>query len=589
MAGRIPQSFIDELLSRTDVVEIIGSRVPLKRAGKEWKACCPFHGEKTPSFTVSQSKQFYHCFGCGAHGTALTFLMEHDRLSFPEAIEDLAQRAGLEVPREGGIPRDTHHDELYALMAQVEHHYREALRESPRAQDYLKGRGLTGETAARFHLGYAPASWDGVLRRFGSTEAGRQALLTCGLIIERSEPGQSGHYDRFRDRIMFPIRDSRGRILGFGGRILDHGEPKYLNSPETPLFHKGRELYGLFEARAAVRQLTRLLIVEGYMDAARLSQSGIQYVVATLGTATTPEHLNRLFRVTSDLIFAFDGDRAGRQAAWRALEICLPYAKEGRQLKFLFLPDGHDPDTLVAEEGPEAFETRVDAAQPLSEYLVGHLAAQVDLSSVDGRARLAELARPLVARIPDGVYRELLIDRLASEVRMPGPRLAALLGLAAEAPLPRGRSLRPADLGGRVPLVSQAIARVLQQPEAAAGIAEVAPLAESGERGLQVLAELITSARAEPGLSTAQLIERWRERPEYERLAELAAVTLPELDGGAVARELAAAIGKLLEGLGPGRRIDALIAKAEADGLSDSEKAELQALQARRRPDPARH
>jgi DNA primase len=587
MAGRIPQSFIDELLSRTDVVEIIGSRVPLKRAGKEWKACCPFHGEKTPSFTVSQQKQFYHCFGCGAHGTALTFLMEHDRLSFPEAIEDLAHRAGLEVPREGGVLRDAQHDELYSLMGQVGNHYREALRESSRAQDYLKGRGLTGETAARFHLGYAPAGWDGVLKKFGATEAGRQALLTCGLIIERSEG--TGHYDRFRDRIMFPIRDSRGRVVGFGGRILDQGEPKYLNSPETPLFHKGRELYGLFEARAALRQLTRLLIVEGYMDAARLSQAGIQYVVATLGTATTPEHLNRLFRVTSDLIFAFDGDRAGRQAAWRALETCLPYAKEGRQLKFLFLPDGHDPDTLVAEEGPESFAARVDSAQPLSEYLVRHLASQVELTSVDGRAKLAELARPLLTRIPDGVYRELLVDRLASEVRMPGPRLAALLGLAVEPPAPRGRSVRAVDLGGRVPLVSQAIARVLQQPKAAAGLTDVAPLAASGERGLEVLAELIGTVTAEPGLSTAQLIERWRDRPEYERLAELAAGSLPELDDRAVAGELSAAIAKLLEGLGPGRRIDALIAKAGALGLSDAEKAELTTLQGRRRPDPARH
>ena len=587
MAGRIPQSFIDELLARTDIVEIIGSRVPLKRAGKEWKACCPFHSEKTPSFTVSQVKQFYHCFGCGAHGTALTFLMEHDRLAFVDAVEDLAQRAGLEVPREGGIVRDTQHDELYALMAHVESHYREALKESARAQDYLKGRGLTGETAARYHLGYAPAGWDGVLRKFGATDAGRQALLACGLIIERSDPGHSGFYDRFRDRIMFPIRDSRGRVLGFGGRVLDQGEPKYLNSPETPLFHKGRELYGLYEARTAVRSLTRVLIVEGYMDAARLSQAGIQYVVATLGTATTPEHLNRLFRVTSDLIFAFDGDRAGRQAAWRALETCLPYAKEGRQLKFLFLPDGHDPDTLVAEEGAEAFTARIDSAQPLSEYLVGHLAAQVELGSVDGRARLAELARPLLARMPDGVYRELLIDRLAGEVRMPGPRLAALLGLAVEPAVPRGRPVRGVDLGGRVPLVSQAIARVLQQPRAVKDIADVAPLAASGERGLEVLAELIDTLRAEPGLSTAQLIERWRERPEYDRMAELAAGPLPELDDAAVARELAGAVAKLIEGLGPGRRIDALIAKAEAEGLNDAEKAELRALQGRRRPDPA--
>ncbi|MBS0396135.1 MAG: DNA primase, partial [Proteobacteria bacterium] len=431
MAGRIPRAFIDELLARTDIVEVIGARVPLKKAGREWKACCPFHGEKTPSFTVSQAKQFYHCFGCGAHGTALTFLMEHERLSFPDAVEDLAGRAGLEVPREGGAgpdPRERQLEDLYALNAQVDAHFREALRDSERAKDYLKRRGLVGETAARYHLGYAPAGWDVVLRKFGATDAGRQALLAAGLVIERSPDQQKssgpGFYDRFRDRVMFPIRDARGRVVGFGGRVIDQGEPKYLNSPETVLFHKGRELYGLYEVRQELRSIPRLLVVEGYMDVVRLAQSGIHYAVATLGTATTPEHLQRLFRVTNDIVFSFDGDRAGRQAAWRALETCLPFARDGKQLKFLFLPEGHDPDTLVAAEGREAFEARLEGALPLSEYLVRHLAAEVDLGSVDGRARLAELARPLIARIPEGVYRELLTERLAREVRMPAPRLA---------------------------------------------------------------------------------------------------------------------------------------------------------------------
>jgi DNA primase len=600
MAGRIPRAFIDDLIARTDIVEVIGSRVPLKKAGREWKACCPFHSEKSPSFTVSQTKQFYHCFGCGAHGTALTFLMEHDRLPFPEAVEDLAGRAGLEVPHEGGSgpdPRDRQLDDLYALMAAADQHFRDALRDSDRGKDYLKGRGLVGETAARYHLGYAPPGWDAMLKKFGATDAGRQALLTAGLIIERSADAQRGpgpgYYDRFRDRVMFPIRDTRGRVVGFGGRILDQGEPKYLNSPETPLFHKGRELYGLYEARQELRTLERLLVVEGYMDVVRLAQAGIHYAVATLGTATTPEHLNRLFRVTSDVVFAFDGDRAGRQAAWRALETCLPFAKEGRQIKFLFLPEGHDPDTLVAAEGREAFEARVATAMPLSEYLVTHFAAETDLASVDGRARLAELARPLIGRVPEGVYRELLVERLAREVRMPAPRLATLLGLGAGASPAQGGLApiaRPANPlrrpTGRGSLASQAIARLLQHPAAAAAIREPEALRLSGDRGLGVLAELIETMHAEPHLGSAQLVERWRDRPEHVRLEELAAVPLPELGDEAVGQEVAAAVARLIAGAGPERRLDELIEKAAAEGLDEDEKRELRELQAQVRATP---
>jgi len=595
VAGRIPRAFIDELLARTDIVEVIGSRVPLKKAGREWKANCPFHGEKTPSFTVSQTKQFYHCFGCGAHGTALSFLMEHDRLGFPEAVEELASRAGLEVPREGGPadPRDRLQDDLFALNASVDAHFREALKESERAKEYLKKRGLVGETAARYHLGYAPAGWDGLLKTFGATEAGRQALATAGLVIERQPEQQRaqgpGYYDRFRDRVMFPIRDSRGRVVGFGGRVIDAGEPKYLNSPETPLFHKGRELYGLYEARQQLRTIPRLLVVEGYMDVVRLAQSGIHYAVATLGTATTPEHLNRMLRVTQDIVFSFDGDRAGRQAAWRALETCLPEAKQGRQLRFLFLPEGHDPDTLVAEEGREAFEARLETALPLSEYLIQHLSEAIDLASIDGRARLAELARPLLARVPEGVYKELLLDRLAREVRMPAPRLAELLARDARPAEAAGAAPRPSrrlPATGRGSLLSQAIARVLQFPAAAAGIRNPEALRMSGERGLDVLAELIETAQSDPQLSPAQLVERWRDRPEHERLEELATAPLPDLDAAAIAKELEAGVARLLAETGPERRLDELIARAETQGLDEDEKRELRELQALRRPPP---
>ena len=598
MAGRIPRAFIDELLARTDIVEVIGSRVQLKKAGREWKANCPFHGEKTPSFTVSQTKQFYHCFGCGVHGTALTFLMEHDRLGFPEAVEDLAARAGLEVPREGGGPADPLdrlQDDLFALTAAADQHFRDALKDSDRAKDYLQKRGLVGETAARYHLGYAPPGWDALLKAFGATEAGRHALLTAGLIIERNPDQQKstgpGYYDRFRDRVMFPIRDSRGRVVGFGGRVIDAGEPKYLNSPETPLFHKGRELYGLYEARQQLRNIERLLVVEGYMDVVRLAQSGIHYAVATLGTATTPEHLNRMLRVTSDVVFCFDGDRAGRQAAWRALETCLPEAKQGRQLKFLFLPEGHDPDTLVAEEGREAFEARLENALPLSEYLVTHLATETDLTSVDGRARLGELARPLIARIPEGIYRELLIDRLARELRMPAPRLAQLLALGdgGSPARPAPGLTRPAPRlasTGRGSMISQAIARVLQYPSIAAVVREPEALRESGDRGLEVLAELIETAQADPHLTPAQFVERWRDRPEHARLEELAATPLPDLEAAAIGQDLAGAVARLVADAGPGRRLDELIARAETTGLDDDEKRELRDLQSRRRPPP---
>jgi DNA primase len=608
MAGRIPKAFVDELLARTDIVEVIGSRVPLKKAGREWKANCPFHGEKTPSFYVSPQKQFYHCFGCGASGSALNFLIEHDRLSFPEAVEDLAARAGLEVPREGGqdTTRDRLQDDLFALMAHADQHFRDCLKDSERAKDYLKKRGLVGETAVRYHLGYAPPGWDALVQKFGSTEAGRYALLSCGLVIERERkpgeperPGGPGVYDRFRDRVMFPIRDTRGRVVGFGGRVLDAGEPKYLNSPETPLFHKGRELYGLYEARQQLRNIERLLVVEGYMDVVRLAQAGIHYAVATLGTSTTPEHLARMFRVCNDVVFCFDGDRAGRTAAWRALETCLAHAKEGRQLKFLFLPEGHDPDTLVAEEGREAFEARIDAAMPLSEYLVQNLAQQVDLETVDGRARLAEIARPLLQRVPEGVYRELLVDRLAREVKMPARRLAQLLGLGAFDGGGAGPGLpsRGATTGGpprsgagaragRGTLASQAIARVLQRPRAARALKDTESLRLSGDRALLVLAELVEMAHAQPDLSSAQLVERWRDRPEHERLAQLAALQLPELDDASIGRELVGAVAKLAAELGPQRRLDALIEKAEQLGLSDDEKHELRDLQARLRPAP---
>ena len=588
MAGRIPQGFIDELLARTDIVEVIGGRVQLKKGGREWKAPCPFHNEKTPSFWVSPDKQFYHCFGCGAHGTALGFLMEYDKLPFPDAVEELASRLGLEVPREddGRGARERPGEDLYTLLAQVTQFYRDALAATPRARDYAAARGLTSETCVKFAVGYAPDAWDSVLRRFGGSDDKVQRLLEAGLVIERSGGQDTGHYDRFRDRLMFPIRDLRGRSIGFGGRIIDQGEPKYLNSPETPLFHKGRELYGLYEARQALRQMDRLLVVEGYMDAVRLAQAGIANAVATLGTATTAEHLNRLFRATSEIVFCFDGDRAGRTAAWRALENSLGHAREGRQLRFLFLPEGHDPDSLVGEEGREAFEVRIGGAMPLSEFLVGQLAGQVELGSPEGRARLAELARPLVQRVPEGVYRELLVERLAQEVRMPARRLVELLEIDASAAgrfRPRQVAPRPRLGAGRQPLLTQAIMLVLHHPAAARAVKDPARLRELPTKGVEVLAELIETAAAQSTLNTAQLIERWRERPEGARLAELAAAESLVPNRQAAERELRTAVDKLVAEAGPGRRLDELIAASRERKLTAREQEEFQALLGARR------
>ncbi|HEX2493937.1 MAG TPA: DNA primase [Steroidobacter sp.] len=582
MSGRIPQHFIDELIARTDLVEVIGSRVPLKKQGKEFKACCPFHGEKTPSFTVAPEKQFYHCFGCGAHGTALGFLMEHDHLSFVEAVEELASRAGLEIPREHQqTARPAPSEGLFRMLEEAAEYYRRGLKNSPRAREYFRGRGVAGETAARFGLGYAPDAWDGVLTELGSTDAERMRLLQVGLIIERERrtgsAGSPGFYDRFRDRVMFPIRDARGRTIAFGGRVLDKGEPKYLNSPETELFHKGRELYGLYEARQASRTLTRIVVVEGYMDVVRLHQAGITYAAATLGTATTPEHLSRIFRICSEVIFCFDGDRAGRAAAWRALENSLNQVREGRQIRFLFLPEGHDPDSLVGAEGAEAFEKRLSGAMPLSEYFLSHLSSQADLQTVDGRARLGELARPLIERIPPGIYRELLADELAKLVGLEPSRM----GIAVNAPEPppaAARSAVPAGKSGlRRNLLRQCIHLLVHYPEIAHTVTESGALALVERPGIPLLLELLQELQARPCATTGALLERWRGRPEVEHLAKLAAMECLIPDAAGAARELSDAVHQLARE-GAGRRREQLLSKHGREGLTDEEKAELQTL-----------
>jgi DNA primase len=588
--GRIPKNFIDELIARADIVEVIGARVQLKKAGREYKACCPFHNEKTPSFWVSPDKQFYHCFGCGKHGTVLGFLMDHDHLAFPEAVEELAARLGLEVPQEAGVDTSARRadEPLYELMSRVAAYYAASLAGDARARAYLTQRGLSRETIERFSLGYAANSWNDVLRRFGAQDADRKRLTEAGLIVER-ERGQiregERHYDRFRDRIMFPIRDNRGRVIAFGGRIIDAGEPKYLNSPETVLFHKGRELYGLYETRRARSNLKRLAVVEGYMDAVRLHQAGIDYAVATLGTATTPEHLRRIFRLVADVVFAFDGDRAGRAAAWRALQQALPETREGREIRFLFLPEGHDPDTLVADEGREAFEARLASALPLSEYLVRELSQQSDLTHADGRARFAESARPLFAKVPAGVYRELLLERLAQVVGLSAARLEELWAAvrtpaapATAAPARRAPA-RTRISAGRGGLVRQAIARLLRYPAIAAQVtpAERTGLDASEEPGVALLRELLDDLRARPAQIPAQVIQRWAGRAGAESLPKLLEREEVMTDGTAAAGEFRAALVKLSD-QAAGKRLEALEAKSRSGGLEPNELVEFQQL-----------
>jgi len=584
--SRIPQHFINELIDRVDVVELIGSRVPLKKQGKEFKACCPFHNEKTPSFTVVPDKQFYHCFGCGAHGTAIGFLMEYDRMSFLEAVEELAERVGMELPREAQPQgaRSSATEALFNTLSRATQFYRQQLAQSERAREYLKRRGLTGETAARFALGYAPDAWDALLKHMGQSELERARLLQVGLIVERARRAgadeSSGYYDRFRDRVMFPIRDARGRTLGFGGRILDKGEPKYLNSPETELFHKGRELYGLYEARQASRTLSRILVVEGYMDVVRLHQAGITYAVATLGTATTPEHLARIFRICNEVVFCFDGDRAGRAAAWRALENALSQVRDGRQIRFLFLPEGHDPDSLVGEEGKERFEARVQNAMPLSEYFLKHLSSQVDMSTLDGRARLGELAKPLIERIPAGLYRELLADEVAKVVGIDRSRFTKSLGVD-ELKAPKSIKSMPARVrpasGGRRNLVRQAIHLLVHYPQIADSAPDVEGIANLDKPGIPLLLELLDSLKAQPCGTTGALLERWRDRPDVKHLSKLAALECHIPDAQGAAKELAGALRQLADE-GAFVRREQLLSKHVREGLSEAEKAELQAL-----------
>ena len=521
MAGRIPQSFLDELLSRVDIVEIIDRYVPLKKAGANHKACCPFHGEKTPSFTVSQSKQFYHCFGCGVSGTAISFLMEFDHMHFVDAVEYLADSVGLEVPRDAINKITPSQQGLFDVLQSCTDLYQQELRKHQPAIDYLKRRNISGETALEFQLGYAPAQWHALNEAILN---GEPDLITAGMLI-RNDAGKT--HDRFRNRVMFPIRDRRGRVIGFGGRVIDNAEPKYLNSPETPLFQKGRELYGLFELRKHKKAISdRIIVVEGYMDVIALSEAGVKNAVATLGTATSPEQVATLFRETDEIVFCFDGDNAGKKAAWRALNSALPSLKSGRDARFLFLPDGEDPDTVVNAKGRNFFQDIINnSAIEASAFMFQSLERQAhkgsDSTGTGHKARLAELAKPLIEKIPAGVYRDLLGAQLAEKVG-----LAVIPPSSSPAPQPR---IPAAQVNAMKPSpVRRAISALLAQPSV---VLEIDPEEiDFSEKipGSELLMHVIAVVESKPDISTSAILEHFRERPEWNSLNKLAMASLSE-------------------------------------------------------------
>ncbi len=575
MRGLIPDSFIDELLARVDIVDVIERRVPLKKAGREWTACCPFHNERSPSFSVSPAKQFYHCFGCGAHGSAIKFVMDYDRLEFPDAVEELAQTVGLKVPREGGreaAPREDKTD-LYALLDGAASWYESELPRNAEAQAYCRKRGLDAETVARFRLGWAPAGYDGVIKALGNSPRRMDLLNEAGMVASNE---RGSKYDRFRERLMFPILDRRGRVIAFGGRVLSAEQsPKYLNSPETPLFHKGRELFALWQVKQANANLSRIVVVEGYMDVIALHQAGLPIAVATLGTATTPEHTEVLFRAAPDVVFCFDGDRAGRAAAWKALESALPRLRDGRQAYFLFLPDGEDPDSLVRKEGREGFEKRIKEAMPLSDYFFNELSHDVDMASLDGRARLAERARPLIAKLPDGAFRDLMAQELEKR--------SGVRALLSPDPATHRALQRP--MAVQRSLVRSAISLLLAQPGLADQVEKPYRFLRLDKPGVELLAELLDLARSRPGINSAMLVEHFAERPEYPSLQKLMA-TISVGEPETQCTEFLDALLRM-EDQATTQRRDALHAKMSQGPLDSAEKAELRELLAARNRPPA--
>jgi len=616
MAGLIPQDFIDDLLHRTDIIDVVSERVQLKKSGRNYTACCPFHQEKTPSFSVSPDKQFYYCFGCGAGGNALGFVMDHDHLDFPQAIETLAGRIGVEVPREQGSRenrvRQPAQSPLYDVLQEASQYYQQALKNHPTRQtavDYLKSRGLSGAIARDFQIGFAPPGWDNLRKHFNADELLEKHLLEAGLLAENEDSKR--RYDRFRDRIIFPIRDSRGRTVGFGGRVLGDEKPKYLNSPETPVFHKSQELYGLFEARSFNRQLPEIIVVEGYMDVIALAQQGLRNAVATLGTSTSGEHIKRLFRVVQRIIFCFDGDNAGRKAAWRALESALEHMKDGLQARFMFLPEGTDPDDLIRQEGVAAFQARLDQqAYSLSDYFFNHLSEEINLQSLEGKAHLASLGIPLIERIPSTHLRQLMQQKLSqlteistqhlhSHSQAPStqaqdyPPLEAYAAQSNEnlpdnnnsyqPPVRQQRKQQPkrdAQKSVESPNLT-ALRTLLHHPELAQKVTRSKDFAAEDDLYTQLLVSTLEALQKAPEIGHTELIARWH-GTEQGRLLRSLAEKEWLISADNLEQQFFDTIDRLAQRQKE-RTVKQLLAKSRTQELSDEEKQLLRDLLAQKK------
>ncbi len=581
MAGLIPRTFIDDLLARTDIVDLVDSKVKLKKAGKNYQACCPFHSEKSPSFSVSRDKQFYHCFGCGAHGNAITFMMEYERLEFVDAIEELASYNGLEVEREQSTasPAEQRRQQQafkqkqtdYELLGKISQFYQKNLKthsDSKQVIEYLKSRGLTGEIVKQFGIGYCADSWDDMMNAFAHNKQTATQLVDLGMAIQGDK---SRPYDRFRGRVMFPIKDKRGRVIGFGGRVMGDGTPKYLNSPETRIYHKGQELYGLYEARHHCKNLTRLVVVEGYMDVVALAQHGINYAVASLGTSTTLEQLQTMFRTVKEVICCYDGDKAGRDAAWRAMENALPLISDGVSLKFVFLPDGEDPDTLVRKKGSEEFEQYLNKAKPLSQFLFEHLLGQVDVNSLEGKSALVESFQPYLQKLPDSTLKDSIVNELANK-----------FGLGSEQQLAKmNKSQSPAKQQARkqqtkATPIRLAIALLLEHPHLVNVLDDLSVLDPITIPGSDLFKQLMQHCKNNPNVNSGQIIESFR-GTEYANVLSKLVVWQHHIDGGAAEDVFIDILDKIINTFVEGR-LESLLQKARLGQLNQQEKKELQSL-----------
>ena len=580
MSGLIPQHFIDDLIARADIVDVLSKRIDLKKAGKEFKAVCPFHNDKNPSLTISPLKGFYHCFSCGAHGTALGFLMEYENLNFVEAVESLASELGVEVPYENRSSPIKKNDDLFLLMDTIQKKFQNNLKNNAKAIRYLKKRGIDGKTAKKYKIGYAEKGWSNILDNFGTTDSDIKSLLKLGLIIKKEN--NKGYYDRFRDRIIFPIRDNRGRFIGFGGRIFEGDQPKYLNSPETPIFHKGRELYGLYECQKSMRAIEKVIVVEGYMDVIGLSQNGVEYSVASMGTATTDDHFTRLFRLSDTICFCFDGDQAGYLAAWRALENSLSHLKDGRQIKFVFLPDGEDPDSYIRKKSTGNFEKLLNNGKDLSDFMIQRTSEDIDLKSVDGKARLAERVKPLVNRIQRGIFKELIIEKLSALVGLSAKKLEQSISedkitnkrKSSINYAPRRKNLNTKKDSPSV--IKKSISLILNYPEAVKEISNI-EFVNYEKPGIKILIKLLKNIKDEPNMNTAALIERWREDDEGKHLSKLAINSFPKNQEFNAKEELNNCLAQIAKNF-YNERINSLIKKQADNELTSDEKVELKEI-----------